>query len=82
MPMRSIYVIVSFSLTALLTLAVLCALAQPAYAYVDPGSGLFAFQIISTTMAGMIFMLRRRLRSILRGMSLRTGSKSVRPVKP
>jgi hypothetical protein len=80
--MRSIYAISNFSLTALLVFAVLCALAQPAYAYVDPGSGLFAFQIISTTMAGMIFMLRSRLRSILRGMTLRPGSKNVRTVKP
>ena len=55
--------------------AVLCALAQPAYAYVDPGSGLLAFQIISTTFAGMIFMLRRRLRAVLRLMTGQSGLK-------
>jgi hypothetical protein len=47
-------------------LAVLCALAQPAYAYVDPGSGFLAIQMISTTFAGMIFMARKRLRSLFR----------------
>jgi hypothetical protein len=79
--MRSIYLVLSLFLTAIQAFAVLCALAQPAYAYVDPGSGLFAFQIISTTMAGMIFMLRRRLRSIFRGMAPRSGSKNARTVK-
>jgi hypothetical protein len=57
-------------------LAVLCALAQPAYAYVDPGSGLLALQIISTTFAGMIFLLRRRLCGFLRHMTGHSGSKS------
>jgi hypothetical protein len=47
-------------------LAVLCALAQPAYAYVDPGSGFLALQMISTTFAGMIFMARKRLRSFFK----------------
>ena len=43
-------------------MAVLCALTKPAYAYVDPGSGLLAFQMLSTTFAGAIFMVRKRLR--------------------
>jgi hypothetical protein len=56
----------SVLLTAFQLLAVLCVFAQPAYAYyVDPGSGLLAVQIISTTFAGMIFMLRRRLQALL-----------------
>jgi hypothetical protein len=62
-------------------LAVLCALAQPAYAYIDPGSGLLAFQIISTTFAGMIFMLRRRLRDSLWRLTRRFGSKSEKVTK-
>lgn len=49
--------------------AVLGALTQPAYAYVDPGSGLFALQIVSTSFAGMIFLLRRRLYRILRSIT-------------
>jgi hypothetical protein len=56
-------------------LAVLCALAQPAYAYVDPGSGLLALQIISSTFAGMIFLLRRRVRGFLKRMTGHSGSK-------
>jgi hypothetical protein len=47
-------------------LALLCALTKPAYGYVDPGSGLFAVQIISTTFAGALFMLRRRLKELAR----------------
>jgi hypothetical protein len=57
-------------------LAVLCALAQPAYAYVDPGSGLLALQIISTTFAGMIFLIRRRVRGFLRRITGHSESKS------
>jgi hypothetical protein len=61
-------------LTGVQVLALLFALAKPAYAYVDPGSGLFALQVISTTFAGMIFILRRRLQTILRKMTLRSRS--------
>jgi hypothetical protein len=43
--------------------AVLCALARPAYAYVDPGSGFLAVQMVSTTFAGFVFLIRRRIRS-------------------
>ena len=46
--------------------ALLCALSKPAYGYVDPGSGLFAVQIISTTFVGALFMLRRRLNEFAR----------------
>jgi len=49
-------------------LAVLGALEQPAYAYVDPGSGLLALQILSTTFAGFIFILRRRVHQFFRGL--------------
>jgi hypothetical protein len=53
------------SLTVLQFAAILCALSKPAYGYVDPGSGLLAFQMISTTLAGAIFIVRRRLRMII-----------------
>ena len=53
---------VTISLMGLQIMAVLCALAKPAYAYVDPGSGLLAFQMLSTTFAGAVFMVRKRLR--------------------
>jgi hypothetical protein len=55
------------TLAALLVLQflfVLSALSEPAYAYVDPGSGLFALQVMSTTVAGVIFVIRRRLRML------------------
>jgi len=56
--------VLAISLMVLQMLAVLCALAQPAYAYADPGSGLLAIQFMSTTFAGIVFMLRRRLRQL------------------
>ena len=43
---------------------VLCVLARPAYAYADPGAGILAFQIMSTTFAGLIFLIRVRLRRL------------------
>lgn len=76
--MRWFYAGLNLFLSAFLLLAVLCAFAQPAYAYVDPGSGLLAFQIISTTFAGMIFMLRRRVHVFFRSMTTHFGSKSER----
>jgi hypothetical protein len=63
------------------TLAVLCALTQPAYAYVDPGSGLLAFQIISTTFAGMLFLLRRRVRRLIGYISGHSRSKGEKESK-
>jgi hypothetical protein len=41
---------------------VVTAFARPAYGYVDPGSGLFAIQIVGSTIAGMGFLVRRRIR--------------------
>jgi len=40
------------------------ATAQPAYAYVDPGTGLFLFQMVGSTFAGMMFLLRKRVRRL------------------
>ena len=50
-----------------MALAVLClalflaASAKPAYAYADPGSGLMAIQILGSTLAGFLFLARRRV---------------------
>jgi hypothetical protein len=74
--LRQLYAALTFSLMVVEMLAVLCALAKPAYAYVDPGSGLLALQIISSTFAGMIFLLRRRVRGFLKRMTGHSGSKS------
>jgi hypothetical protein len=52
-------------------LVVLNSTAQPAYAYVDPGSGLLLFQIIGSTFAGISFLLRKRIREFF----LRFGGK-------
>jgi hypothetical protein len=79
--MRRFYLGLRLLFNAILILAAVCAVAQPAYAYVDPGSGLLACQIISTTFAGMVFMLRRRLHELLRSMTLRSGSKDERNTK-
>jgi hypothetical protein len=43
-------------------MVVLCSTAQPAYAYVDPGSGVLLLQIIGSTFAGITFLLRKRVR--------------------
>jgi hypothetical protein len=68
--LRRVYVALILSLTVLQFAAVLCALSKPAYGYVDPGSGLLAFQMISTTFAGAIFIVRRRIMAILGKMPL------------
>lgn len=44
----------------------LAALAQPAHAYVDPGSGLLIFQIGGSMLAGALFVLRAKLRRLFR----------------
>jgi hypothetical protein len=55
------------------------ALAQPAYAYVDPGSGLLAFQVLGSTLAGMSFLLRKRIRQFFgRFARVRKGASSDR----
>jgi len=44
----------------------LSALARPAYAYVDPGSGLLAIQVGGSMLAGALFVLRSKVRKLLR----------------
>jgi len=68
--LRRLYWLCNILLFGCQILAMLCALTQPAYAYVDPGSGLFAVQLIGTSIAGMIFLIRRRLRRIIRSLHL------------
>ncbi|GEM_PF-2539114 len=56
-----------FSIFCALELFVLLiALEQPAHAYVDPGSGLLIFQVAGSMLTGACFILRRKLRSLLR----------------
>ena len=46
----------------LLALAVVTA--RPAYAYVDPGSGLFALQVIGSALLGFGYLVRARIRRL------------------
>lgn len=79
--MRWLHAGLNALLTTVLILAILCALLQPARAYVDPGSGVFALQILTSTFAGMIFMLRKRLNAFFRNVTLRSGSKPKKDAK-
>jgi hypothetical protein len=38
---------------------------RQAYAYVDPGSSLLVFQTLSAAVTGVIFYLRKRLKTLL-----------------
>jgi hypothetical protein len=49
---------------AIWVLSVVNIVAQPAYAYVDPGSGLLALQIIGSTLAGAMYLVRKRIREV------------------
>lgn len=60
-------------------LALLCALAQPARAYVDPGSGLLAFQVTGSLLTGFLFLLRQRIRRLFCRTRRRDGGAENRP---
>lgn len=55
------------ALTLLFAFCLFAALEPRAYAYVDPGSGLLAYQTVSALVAGALFHFRRRLRRMLGG---------------
>jgi hypothetical protein len=42
----------------------LTAAVKPAHAYVDPGSGLLAFQVGGSMLAGALFVLRAKIRKL------------------
>lgn len=44
--------------------ALLLLMERPAKAYVDPGSGLLVFQMLGASVAGGLFFIRRKLRSL------------------
>lgn len=60
--------------------AVINLIAQPAYAYVDPGSGLLALQIIGSTIVGATFLIRKRIRQMLSFFS-RKQREATKPVE-
>jgi hypothetical protein len=51
-----------YCMTLILFVAILSCSARTAYAYVDPGSGLLAYQSITAFVTGIAFYFRRRLR--------------------
>ena len=56
---------VHFFVTCALLVAIGLSVEARAYAYVDPGSGLFVVQSIGTALAGVLYYFRRRLGLIL-----------------
>ena len=52
-------------------LLLLNATARPAYAYVDPGAGLLMLQMLGSTLAGAMFLVRKRIRQLLGRISRR-----------
>jgi hypothetical protein len=46
-------------------LLLLACVARPAYAYVDPGTGLLAVQVGGSMLAGALFVLRSKVRKLL-----------------
>lgn len=52
---------------ALWLLAALVVTSKPAYAYVDPGSGLFALQVFGSTILGFAYLVRSRIRQFFLG---------------
>jgi hypothetical protein len=54
-----------FCLGCALLVCVMVVLERPAYAYyVDPGSGLFLLQSISTAALGLLYVIRRKLKLV------------------
>ena len=54
------------ALSVALVLALTAWFERPAYAYIDPGSGLLTLQTLGAVFTGILFYLRRRLRSLLK----------------
>jgi hypothetical protein len=58
------------ALTICLIFSLLSFFERPAYAYVDPGSGILAYQAISAFFAGTFFFCRRRIRNMLQSLRI------------
>ncbi len=52
--------------TCALVFAFLLAVQRPAYAYVDPGSGLLILQSVGSAVTGALLVFRRRIGKLLR----------------
>lgn len=64
--MRNLRRFLFAAFAAIELLVLLVALAKPAYGYVDPGSGLLAVQVGGSMLAGALFVLRSKIRKLLR----------------
>lgn len=53
-----------FAITVGLFLSLGLALERPAYAYVDPGSGLLVYQSLGAAFTGTLYYFRRRLKAL------------------
>jgi hypothetical protein len=53
------------ALSVCLLLSILSLLERPAYAYIDPGTGLLAYQTLSAMVAGAIFCFRQKFKGLL-----------------
>jgi hypothetical protein len=56
--------IVYYGAISLWAFVALCVIERPAYAYVDPGSGLFFLQVIGSTVLGFTYLVRKRVGQI------------------
>ncbi|HLJ77122.1 MAG TPA: hypothetical protein VKT75_06900 [Acidobacteriaceae bacterium] len=62
-----------FAVCGVWVFVVLVATAQPLHAYIDPGSGLLLIQAAGSTLAGIGYLLRRRIREFFRRLAGRSA---------
>lgn len=72
---------VYFAACGVWVFVVLVATAQPLHAYVDPGSGLLFIQAAGSTLAGIGYLLRRRIRGLFQRLMRRSGETDVADVQ-
>jgi hypothetical protein len=51
-------------LTVSLVFSLVCLFERPAYAYIDPGSGILACQALSAFFAGTVYYFRQRVKRL------------------
>lgn len=56
-----------YAVTCGLFVCLFLCLERPAYAYIDPGSGLFLLQGIGSAFLGVLYFLRRRIKRLMGG---------------
>ena len=56
---------IHYGLVLVCLLVVLCAFALPAYAYADPGAGLFLVQVVGSTFVGFTLLIRNKVKRVL-----------------